>query len=149
MGQLLRQYSIYWALLCAPKHERIKKECDEEPNLVYIKQIVTETRYYAPSWKYLLSPPTPSSQWLVPLPGFSTFSLWVWIIRLSILSSPPNYDDLEGGDHVLSYLKSGLILVLKETALLLFVFFLFVAICNLIDRISFFKPSWGIFPFKA
>lgn len=56
----------------------------------------------------------------------------------------PDCDILEGGDHVLSYLKSELIreFPLKPPAsLVIMPFFLSVTICDFIVRISFFLKA--------
>lgn len=108
-----------------------------------MKQTVTRTGYYPPSWKWLLSPPTPNSHGLALSQGSQYFPHWLGkvLVRLKVLSSSSDCDVLECGDHILSYLKSELIreFPLKPHCYLFF-FFLFVVICDFIVRMSFLRP---------
>lgn len=103
----------------------------------------------------ILSPPAGNGCRHLPRPvasGLSLsqrsqyFPLWVWIIRLKDLSSSPDCDVLEGGDHVLSYLKIWAYqgVPLKPHCYLFF-FFLFVVICNFTVRMSFLRPLESYF----
>ena len=130
------------------------KEYDGDTALGYMKQIIARTDIVPLAGRCCCHLPLPVTSGLSLSQCSRHFLLWVWSIRARVLSAPPDCDILEGGDHVLSYLKSELIrgFPLKPPCFSSYLafFFLSVAICDFIVRISFFfKASWAIFPCKA
>ena len=119
------------------------KEYDGDPALGYMKQIIARTDIVPLAGRYCCHLPLPVASGLSLSQGSQHFPLWVWSIRARVLSAPPDCDILEGGDHVLSYLKSELIreFPLKPPCFSSYhaFFFLSVTICDFIVRISFFK----------
>ena len=119
------------------------KEYDRDTALGYRKQIIARTDIVPLAGRCCCHLPLPVASGLPLSQGSQHFPLWVWSIRARVLSAPPDCDVLEGGDHVLSYLKSELIreFPLKPPCFSSYhaFFFLSVAICDFIVRISFFK----------